>query len=292
MKAFLSYQFKDNVRGVVNLLHEKGIETFDSMTELETANSLQKSIKKAITECDFVFLIYTSANPNIAFEAGVAYSLNKPIFSIISEYNDIPDFLFDSPYVYATPSEIEKIEFNLSIFIKSVKPKTKAPVLKKHKYYGGGNTNFYNEIHYNYMNLNKNLERDYEILFKDILEKYQLNVIQDKFDSASNFYTDFCIWSDKLSNVIGNPILIEIKRELNTLNINQIKNSVDEILNKNIAECCLIFYDDLVGVSKSDLPNSSRYLFINIIDFIEKLNTNDFNESIRIIRNDIVHNQY
>ena len=42
-------------------------------------------IKKTISECDFVILIYTSVNPNIAFEAGVAFSINKPIFAIVSE---------------------------------------------------------------------------------------------------------------------------------------------------------------------------------------------------------------
>jgi len=292
MKAFLSYNFKDNISEILNLLNKNGIEVFDSMSDIEYGSSFQKAIKKAISECDFVFLIYTSANPNLAFEAGIAVSSNKPIFSVISEYKNDPDFLFDSTYVHALPNEFKKIEFNLKIFLDKIKHRKKVVKVKKHKFYGGGFPNYYNDILEKYSNINRNTEKDYELLFKDIFEKYQLNVIQNKFDSKSNFYADFCIWSDKLSNVIGNPILIEIKKEINLNNLDSLRNNVIELINNNSAESCLIFYDYLNGLNKKELPSTSKYLFIQISDFIEKLNDNDFNESIRKIRNEIVHNQY
>ncbi len=60
---------------------------------------------------------------------------------------------------------------------------------------------------------------------------------------------------------------------------------------KNSTESCIVFYDYLNGVNKSNLPNTSKYLFIEISDFIEKLNEGDFNDSIRKIRNEIIYNQ-
>lgn len=291
MKAFLSYSFKDNISEITDLLSEQGIEIFDSRNDMEYGSSFQKAIKNAILECDFLFLIYSSSNPNIAFEAGIAVSRNKPIFSVISEYDNDPDFLFDSTYVHANSTEIEKIKFNLDIFLKKIKPKKKSVRTKTHKFYGGGFPNYYLDIHNKYLSLDKNSERDYEFLFKDIFEKYSLNVIQNKFDYDSNFYADFCIWSDKLSNVIGNPILIEVKKELNLNNIKRLQNNLNKAVNNNSAESCLIFYDYLKGINKNELPNTSRYLYIQISDFIEKLNDNDFNDTIRKIRNEIVHNQ-
>ncbi len=290
MKAFLSYSFKDNISEITNLLTEQGIEVFDSRNDMEYGSSFQKAIKNAIKECDFLFLIYSSANPNIAFEAGIGVSSNKPIFSVVSEYENDPDFLFDSTYVHATSTEIDKIKFNLDIFLKKLKPKKKNTNIKKHKFYGGGFPNYYKDIHNNYLNIDKSKERNYEFLFKDIFEKYQLNVIQNKQDFNSKFYTDFCIWSDKLSNVIGNPILIEIKKELNTRNLEGLQNTLNKVISNNSAESCLVFYDYLKGINKEELPNTSRYLFIQISDFIEKLNHNDFNETIRKIRNEVVHN--
>lgn len=292
MKAFLSYQFKDDIKDIINLLHEFNIEMFDSVTELDTGTSLQKSIKKAISDCDFVILVYTETNSNIAFEAGVSYALNKPIFSIISEYDDIPDFLYDSPYVHARPKEIEKIKFNFSIFIKSVRPKTKISSIKKHKYYGGGLPNFYHEIYQNYLNLDKSIERNYEFFFQDIMNKYSLNVIQNKNDSKSNFYADFCIWSDELSNIIGNPIIIEIKKNIDIKELNNLTALLHSVLERNVAEACIIFYDKLTGIDKKELPNSPKCLFIEISEFIQKLDGRDFNESIKLIRNNIVHNFY
>lgn len=291
MKVFLSYDFRDDISKITNLLIQQGVDVFDSRNDVEYCNSFQKAIKNAILECDFLFLIYSSENPNIAFEAGIAVSSNKPIFSVISERNNDPDFLFDSTYVHATPSEIEKIEFNLKIFLEKLKPKKNITKTWKHKFYGGGEPNYYFEFHNKYNNLIDKNEKSYELFFKEIFERYQLNVIQNKFDSKTNFYADFCIWSDKLNNVIGNPILIEIKKEINAKNILPLRNTLDNLTSKNSTESCIVFYDYLKGIDKSSLPNTSKYLFIKISDFIEKLNDGDFNDSVRKIRNEIVHNQ-
>lgn len=292
MKVFLSYEFKDNISEIIKILKDQGIEIFDSLSDIEYGNSYQKAIKNAIKECDFVFLVCTNENQNIAFEAGIAIGSNKPIFSVLSLANNNFDFLFDSTYVQALPSEIDKIKFNLEIFLKNIKPKKTSSKLKPHKFYGGGFPNYFNDINNNYNSIINKNEKEFELLFKDIFEKYQLNVIQNKFDYKSKFYADFCVWSDKLSNVLGNPILIEIKKEINSKNIIDLKNNIEKLISNNSAESCLVFYDILIDIGKRDLPNSSKYLFINISDFIEKLNEGDFNQSIRKIRNEIIHNQY
>jgi hypothetical protein len=291
MKAFLSYDFNDNISEITSLLTRQGVDIFDSRNDIQYGTSFQKAIKNAVSECDFLLLIYSTENPNIAFEAGIAVSSNKPIFSIISEKKNYPDFLFDSTYVHAKPNEIEKIEFNFKIFLDKIKPK-KSSVVKKHMYYGGGEPNHYTDIYKKYIDINVKSEKNYELLFKDIFEIYKLSVIQNKFDNNSNFYTDFCIWSDKLSNVIGNPILIEVKKEINTKSLESIIENISKLISNNSAESCLIFYDTLKGIDKKNLPNTSRYLFIQIADFISKLNDGDFNDSIRKIRNEIVHNQF
>ncbi len=85
MKAFLSYDFRDNISAITSLLTRQGVEVFDSLNDIQYGTSFQKAIKNAISECDFLLLIYSNENPNIAFEAGIAVSSNKPIFSVISE---------------------------------------------------------------------------------------------------------------------------------------------------------------------------------------------------------------
>jgi hypothetical protein len=294
MKAYISHQFKDNISEIVKLLNNLRVDIFDSQTDVQYGKSLQKSIKDSINECDFMIIVYSHANPNIAFEAGIGVTLNKPIFSIVSEKKNDPDFLFDSTYVHALPEEVNKIEFNLKIFLDNIKPKkrTTSVKIKKQKFYGGGYPNYYDKILSWYLGINDSTEKDYELLFKQIFELYNLSVIQNKLDSNINFLTDFCIWSDELNSIIGNPILIEVKKEINKHNIDNLKETVFSLVNNNSAESCLVFYESLKDISKKDLPNTSRYLFIQISDFIEKFKTSDFNESIRKTRNEIVHNQY
>jgi hypothetical protein len=294
MKAFISHQFKDNISGIINLLSKYRVDIFDSQTDINFGKSFQKAIKDSIKECDFMIIVYSHANPNIAFEAGVGVSLNKPIFSIVSEKNNHPDFLFDSTYVHALPEEVNKIEFNLKIFLDNIKPNKTSPTIKikNKKFYGGGYPNYYDKIFNWYHSINNSTEKDYELLFKQIFELYNLSVIQNKYDSNIKFLTDFCIWSDELNNVMGNPILIEVKKEINKNNIDNLKETVLNLANNNSAESCLVFYESLKEISKKDLPNTSRYFFIQISDFIEKFKTSDFNESIRKIRNEIIHNQY
>ena len=298
MKAFISHQFGDNIESLINLLRNNNIEILDGQTDLIYGGSFQKTIKNAIKECDFIVIIYSSSNPNIAFEAGVAVSLNKPIFSIVSEKKDYPDFLFDSVYVNAQPEEVDKIEFNLNIFLNKIKKKYKPTssasikTINKNEFYGGGYPNYYNQINNWYKNLSGSLEKDYEILFGKIFELYKLNVVQNKFDSNLNFITDFCVWSDELKNVIGNPILIEIKKEISLDNLESIKSLLSKLLETNPAESCLIFYESLRNIDAKELPNTPHYLFIKISDFIEKFKTSDFNQSIIEIRNEIVHNKY
>ncbi|RQP18388.1 MAG: hypothetical protein EAS52_05665, partial [Parapedobacter sp.] len=92
--------------------------------------------------------------------------------------------------------------------------------------------------------------------------------------------------------VFGNPILIEIKKEINSKVLESVTKNINKLINNNFAESCLVFYDNLEGLKKTDLPNTSKYLFIQISDFITKLNDGDFNDSIRKIRNEIVHNRF
>lgn len=293
MKAFISHRFKDNITDLVHLLHRYEIDVLDSQTDIQYGKSIQKSIIESIRQCDLMIVVYSQSNPNIAFEAGIGVSLNKPIFSIVSEINDDLDFLTDSMYVHASPEETNKIEFNLKIFLDKIKPKKKQKSkLKPHKFYGGGYPNYYNKISIWYNEIEKSPNKDYDLLFKQIFQLYNLSVIQNKYDSNINFLTDFCIWSDDLSNIIGNPILIEIEKEINKNNIHKLQETVYNLIDKNSAESCLVFYENLNGITKKDLPNTSRSLFIQISDFIDKFKTNDFNGSIRKIRNEIVHNQF
>ncbi len=291
MKAFLSYRFGDDTNTIQKILKDNDVQVFDGMSDLTIGKSLQQAIKNSIKECDFVIIIYTEANSNIAFEAGVACALNKPILSIVSTNStDEPDFLFDSILVRSSPDEYEKIKFSFDLFLKNIKPKTTSSYelrrSKYHKFYGGGEAI---DIRYEKLNsLWKSLDdshQNIENFFKEVFNQYNIKFVENSLSTEDRFNADFSIWSDALSSIMGNPILVEIKRNLNQ---NNVSTFLDQLTKFNNSYNYLIFYKTLKPESFS-LPNSNKYLFIKIEDFLQKLKLNDFDNSIRIIRNEIAH---
>jgi hypothetical protein len=292
MKVFLSYRFEDDISVVLKLLDEKNIEIFDSASGLNIGSSLQQALKNAIKECDFLLLIYTDNSTNIAFEAGLGLGLNKPIFSIIAPNSPTPDILLDSPYVTAFPNELEKIKFNFSLFYQKLKPKRTSSLSKTPNYYGGGEPIYFNEFAQTYNTINRGLDSELEQFFKNIFDKYKIAATRELNISTSRYIADFSIWSDPLENILGNPILIEVKNELNPDSLKKLSQNILETINLSPSSSFLVFYDHLRNLTKRDLPNTAKCFYISITDLLDKLKTSGFNDAVKQIRNEIVHNRF
>ncbi len=288
MRAFLSYKFGDDITTIQRLLHEMGIEIFDSLSDLQYGSSLQKTVKNAIKKCDFLVLIYSKDNPHIAFEAGLAVATNKPIFSILNG---------DSTYIHASPNEEEKIKFSLEVFLKNLVPqkhsRTAIGGVQSNAFYGGREAvptkNYFNVVT-RYQSINN--EKEFEVFFDDLFKSYNVRAVKGvKIGyEGSMFIPDFCIWSDELSPILGNPIVVEVKRVIRKTHLNSLTNFIKSILENNSANSVLIFYDSLSGIALKDLPVSPNKLFIDLNSFVHELDTKGFASSIKKIRNDIVHN--
>ncbi|MGJ1335295.1 MULTISPECIES: toll/interleukin-1 receptor domain-containing protein [Sphingobacterium] len=297
MKTFLSYSYGDDTTVIRNLLTENGIEIFDSIKEMQYGNSLQQTIKNAVNNCDFVFFIYSKMNPHIAFEVGLAVALNKPIFTVFAGGEE-DTFLLDSTYVHAYPTESAKIGFSLELFLKNLsvkKRKRKTDSSSLPKFYGGGQpipakNNF--DIIERYNTATGKSGSELEIFFQDLLRVYNVNVVKNStLKNDRKWSPDFSIWSDELSSLLDNPIVIEVKTEINRSNLETIINNLTKLNTINtLVGSCLIFYDRLGNLKQEDLPITPRQLFISIRQLVFELQFQDFVASIKKIRNNLVHN--
>jgi hypothetical protein len=289
MKAFVSYRHGTNISVIFDILKNHGIEFFDSNSDIMIGKSFQEAISKGIQECDFFVTIYESANANTAFEIGLAYALKKPIFAIINASGqDFPDFLIESVHVQSRADDYEKIRYSFDIFIKNIKPKKKSTKPKRRA--------VEKSVFQDWIEIYNSFEQKNEITLEkfiaEILEKYKIEVIENKWNKDSSFIADFCIWSNALTNVFGNPILIEVKRHIHSRNLKLILSDFTKSLDNSNAKTGIIFYDYLTNVDKTELINksSSRLLFIEIKEFLQTLNNVDFNQAIINTRNKTVHN--
>jgi len=291
MKAFLSYQVGDDISTVHNLLLKNNIEIFDALTDLQFNHSYQQDIKDIIKKCDFIVIIYSKDNPNLAFEAGVAIGSNKPIFSILAGGNE-NIFLLDSTYVHVQPSETEKIEFSLELFLENINlKKNLKPVINPNlKFYGGGEVTpvkDYFDIEMQYASVRNKTGSDLEDFIQEMLKAYGVKVVKNtKKINYNNEYSepDFAIWYDELSSLLNNPINIRVKNIINPTNL-------PFSFSNNSIGSTIVLYDKLVNITPKHLPISSDIIFISIPNLVGELSSHGFAESIKRVRNALIHNK-
>ncbi|MBE9461904.1 toll/interleukin-1 receptor domain-containing protein [Dyadobacter subterraneus] len=296
MRAFVSYRFGDDITAIKELLMEKDIDIFDSMFDIKTGESFQQSIKDAIKSCDFLIFNYSEDNLYIAFEAGVAVAVNKPIFSILNGGHE-NTFLLDSTYVHAHPNEVEKIRFSFELFLKNTifkKKKNPLVMVRSSHYYGGGEA-IPNKSHFNvverYNGIKDKSDIALERFFEEIFLAYSVNAVKNSNinSQTSGWLPDFSIWSDLLAPILGNPIIVEIKPEINNRNLDELANTIIKLVTTNPTSSVLILYDSLRNITRKDLPITPSHLFIAIPELIEELDSHGFASSIRKFRNNLVH---
>lgn len=288
MRAFVAYHYGQNVSHIYRILKDNDIHFFDSMTDLNYGTSLQESILNEIKASDIVIIVYSEVSGNLGFEAGIAVALKKPIFSIISEKENYPDFLMDTTHVYANPSDSEKIEFSLKHFLKNIKPKPKkSKTTKKDNQWSNSKRwrTEYDKIEYrNAVAL--------EHFFHSIFEELSIEYIEQPKNSKIDYRADFSIWNDDLEAYFGNPTLIEIKYNLTNRNINSAINQLNDSINKTNAKSAIIFYAKITKSLKNEIKTycQPNLLIIDISDFVIQLDKFGLQKAILKLRNEIVHN--
>jgi hypothetical protein len=290
MRAYLSYQHGDDISTIIQILETERIDIYNSKSDLSISKSLQDSIKNAIKESDFVILVYTKGNSNIAFEAGIACGLNKPIFAILSPEGDQPDFLLDSTYVHALPNEFGKIKFSFSVFYSKIPRKKIINTVKKpSKWYGGGDVIITESLLNMYDGVDKSSGIEIENYFQKVLEYFNIISIKKEVNAGSEYSADFAIWDDTMANMFTNPILVEIKSELTPGTLQNLTQRIEKSNSKYLDSSWLVFYDRLRDLNPDFLPSNNKLLFINISNFLKQLRITDFSKSVRKIRNEIIH---
>lgn len=290
MRAYLSYQSKDDTSFVRTLLREYNFEIFDSRVDVQIGSSLQNSVISALRNSDIVLLIYSGKYPTSIFEVGAACALGKPTFSIISANDDGAEYLYDSTNVRCLPREYDKIKFSFEIFFKNLDRKKGISMSKSKslKFYGGGEA-----IHHKFLQLANQYEpwsdlseQDYVAFIKDTFDLSESKIILESRDSEK--YADLSVWNEELSPILKNPIVVEVKKQLTAKIVSELDHTHQKYGQTN---SYLIFYDQLIGITPNDLPNRSAGLYIQITDFVKKMSNHDLRESIQLIRNEQINSR-
>lgn len=134
--------------------------------------------------------------------------------------------------------------------------------------------------------------REHELISSllELLLESGVNVVTEaRFE---NRIADFAIWSDELGTYVGNPLIIEVKRQIRGFTgLAQAFAQLTTYLQAANASWGLLLFQEgpEPAVLESHLAQASRVLAISIADLLDRLQTVSFVDVVRDLRNRKVH---
>lgn len=283
-RCYISAHFKTNLVTLKDILFKKNIEPVLPFEFPSAGFTIFEKIKELIAKADIFIAVFNSdlPNENLYFELGYATALGKQII-LISDHNyKIPSNLKSLLIIKSGTQDKEALEFAINQVLSAPKPIKK----KKSKIYDKYN---FNKSDY-YLNQIKTIKTDYELfkIVQNLLKDLGIDAMAES--KVKDFGVDFAIWENDLEPIIGNPLIIELKREINKSNINRINDQIDNYLKKINSGSALVLY--LLGP-----PLETNFYFINsgyvfllkIETLLKNLKNQSFADILRSIRNKAVH---
>ena len=292
LSCFISAPAGVNLLKIKRILNEKGLEFIHPSEIPFSGQSISEKISKLISQADLFIAVFDNELPNgnIFFELGLAVAQKKQIIILAPSKFKLPSDLAGFLYLKIDADNIEALGFTVDQLLAAPIKRTKKRQVKKpprvSKPVGFGVIELRNRL--------KSLDSriagyELENFVGDILKESGISII--KQSNRPDFGADFAIWSDDLSSILGNPILIEIKRSIKSAS--QVKKVTDQLLrymNKSNSRSALVLY--LEGLPSSEAQTTAHLfniIFFQLEEFIEQLQENSFADIVRTRRNIIAH---
>jgi hypothetical protein len=223
------------------------------------------------------------ANP--MFEVGYAFGIGKPVLVIVSPTaEDLPFGLSGLLVVRAEPTDREAIEFALkSLPANPLRhpslpiPATPLRLLADHLE--------------EYATRIKGAQNERELLdvLRTLLVDAGVEVIADA--RIGNYRADFAIWSDILGTYVGNPLIVEVKRTLRPMDVQQALAQLTHDVNAVGASWGLLLYADGPDPSRiaAETQQATGIIVLSVDELLECLRSRSFFDTIRDLRNRKLH---
>jgi hypothetical protein len=291
--CFIAASFRTNLRTVKRLLKQRGIKILVPSERGPTSTSLTESVTKAISEADLVIAILDpqQTNANVFFELGCASAFGKRILVLAPPaLKIIPSDIVDVQLLRTDPDNSEAIGFaldQLAIVMPLTKHRRAWPRLPIRKS---------RPIPDSVDALARRLEelgdlpreRDVEDIVVSALRASGVSVVARS--GTSDTRVDLAVWADEFDPLIGNPLLIEIKRKLHRELIPALLDQLSTYLQQGNSQWALVLY--LRGptqIPKMPSTLSSRVLFLEVRELLDRLRKSGFGSIVRDLRNRRVH---
>lgn len=293
--CFVSAPAGVNLAKIKKLLLEKGLEFIHPSEVLSHGQSTSEKINKLISQSDIFIAVFddTFESGNTLFELGIAVARKKQIVILTSPSFSLPSDLTGFLTLKISQDNFDALDFAIDQLLAATGKKKRRKETRSSKGFREvskpvGNKIF--ELKHRLDNLDPGTAGyELENFVSDLLKESGISVIQQS--KMPDVGADIAIWSDDLGAILGNPILIEIKRNIrNRSQALQVTNQLLSYLQKTNSRFAIVLY--LEGLPSSRIQEFSKQfnvLFFQLGDLVEQLQNKSFADTIRIRRNTIAH---
>jgi Holliday junction resolvase len=256
-------------------------------THLGAGQRWLDALTESLKTVDLVVGVFGSreAIANPVFEIGYALGIGKPVLAIVSPTTeDLPFALSNLPVVRAEPTDREAIEFALGSLPANPLRHPSPPIPAAALPLSADHLD-------DYATRIKGAQNERELLdvLRTLLVDAGVEVVADA--RIGDHRADFAIWSDVLGTYGGNPLIVEVKRTLRTMDVHQALAQLTHDVNAAGASWGLLLYTHGPDPSRIALEaqHAARVIALSVDELLERLRTSSFFDIIRDLRNRKVH---
>jgi Holliday junction resolvase len=288
VSVFIAAPAEAQIEVLKQELLKRGLRVFTAYDIQPTTHSVADHINRAIKAADLIVgVVPETASPNVFFEIGVAYALQKTFLLLVSpKAGNIPSDLAGMLYVRADPDNAEAIGFALDQCLSRLKHKPvksrKSP--KEGRPLGTKADDFIAQLKRSESTIRgAELER----MVADVLRAAGVTAVTQSPSPSKG--ADIAVWSDDLQPIAGNPLLIEVKTTIRTKKqLAEAVSQLERFREKSGSRLALLLVKTAV-TELSATPFTGGVLSITIADLIGHLRSKTFSETIRELRNKSIH---
>ncbi|MDQ2829008.1 MAG: nucleotide-binding protein [Chloroflexota bacterium] len=287
--CFISASIGVKLGTIKTLLQERGIEPLVLSEMLAVGTSVLDQVAEVTARADFVVAILglTNSNANVYYEIGYAQALGKRVLVVAPPGLALDSDIVNMPFVQADAENRRVIDFALDQVLAAPKP-SKYKLngsTDKSKPIGSLSHELINQLH---ALGDHATEVEIASIVEEALRASGISIVVNS--RAREGTADMAIWSDELDVWGGNPLLIEIKRDLQTKEyIDHTHDQVLAYLESSNSPAALVLYAE--GPPSRDLLFSSLpiIMFLQTHELLERLTSSSFGSIMRELRNRVVH---
>lgn len=290
LSCFITASANQDTSAVREVLESHGVSVVDAF-EFRLGEKLLTGLGERIRRSSFFIAILSSASPEVYFEMGIAKGMGKPIL-VLGQPEDSFPFLQTQPHMRVSTDDRAMLGIVVSQFIEEVRSgkarvrKPTAPV-KPAKSWRRRVEGYLQEI--DHIRLSRRPNR-FERMVGALLQEVGTGATKNEF-RTSDKGVDFALWDDRLSQTLGNPLLIELKQgHLTEGRLEQAEAQLKDAIVKADAPAALLLYLDSSGKRFPDrYKGGPLVLRWDFEDFLCELLTHTFEEVVLAKRNRTVH---